>query len=241
MNDDQTSTTPVVHLLNINPRSTDPGRAWCGPLGPGDDYCRASGNATCPMCLELYSMNERTKGLHALARSDQAQARAGELLGAHAWRDATAIEPGHNPRLLSLLCMVAAERYRQDALWGADRHHPCTSPEPEDFAIVRRMTTTDGGVCLALGPYGVPTHQFVRSILRALAADSPERVTWAMIALEEFGEVLQAGSDQDRLDELVQLAAVCLAWAQDLQDHGQAGSHVPPAGPLRKRRKGAPR
>jgi len=99
-----------------------------------------------------------------------------------------------------VLVEVMRERERQEELWG-EQTHPSVS-FPEAAPATREAI------------YGVPSE--------AVAKDRCERAfrdgvgTYADIAVEEMAEVIAAGNEADRRAELVQLAAVCVAWIESI-------------------------
>lgn len=118
-----------------------------------------------------------------------------------------------------VLSEIASERDRQDNLWDPDRQHASVWPVPPALAwiseAVRRVLpveTAAGGP--VLGPFGVPSEGFTRAVLQNVARVSPGDVTWALIALEEFAEVLEAPDEASRRAELIQLGALCVAWVE---------------------------
>lgn len=91
------------------------------------------------------------------------------------------------------LGLVAVERHRQDQKWGA-QDHPSFSHEKLD--LVDREAVL--GVCKALIERG--------------------ETSWDAVLLEEVCEALAERDDAERLErELVQVAAVCVAWVECLR------------------------
>jgi len=43
------------------------------------------------------------------------------------------------------------------------------------------------------------------------------QLTWTDIVLEEMCEVVEATSDENRIEELTQLSALCIAWIQSIK------------------------
>lgn len=89
------------------------------------------------------------------------------------------------------------ERTRQDRRWGQ-----------QEWPSVMDLPAQEDP-CRA---YGIPTESVAKASCDAEMRDGT--CTWAGIALEEFCEVVSAGDDQSRRVELVQLAAVILAWIE---------------------------
>lgn len=96
-----------------------------------------------------------------------------------------------------LLHRVLVEMRRQDVKWGW--------PRPEAFLALDSSKT-----CAQSLP-GLMLHLEFRS--REVLAEQP---SWDAILGEELGEVIRAEVPDDRVEELVQVAAVCLSWAQSI-------------------------
>lgn len=100
--------------------------------------------------------------------------------------------------LVELLEEVRAEADRQDEKWGW--------PRPKDFLI----DFGDGhGIDLR------PIYDKLEAASRVHLEDAPN---WMAILGEEVGEVARENDPDKRVVELVQAAAVCLAWAQAIQE-----------------------
>lgn len=102
--------------------------------------------------------------------------------------------------LQQILIDITEERERQDAKFGPQRH--------QDSAI------QDAG--LAAYWYGIPTEHVAKANTdRRFAFGSG---TWADILVEEVAEVVAAvyKTPADLREELVQVAAVAVAWIEDL-------------------------
>lgn len=114
-----------------------------------------------------------------------------------------------NEKTNDVLQEVLAERERQDAKWG-EQNHPNLSPEvareiPEDTA--RDM--------------GVPSAHTARQRVENLARRG--QLGYADIALEEFAEAIEAAALEDEQalrNELVQTAAVLVAWVEAIDRRG---------------------
>lgn len=102
----------------------------------------------------------------------------------------------------NVLLEVAAERARQDATWGQQDHI---------------------GVD-AFVEYGVPSAASARAACATASAGGT--VSWAHILVEEVAEALEAPSTADLRQELVQIAAVAVAWIEsiDRTRHGGPSS-----------------
>ena len=91
-----------------------------------------------------------------------------------------------------------AERARQDAKWGEQNHPSVTGWSPE----------------LRAHRYKIPTEPDARHMCEESFANGLG--TYAHIALEEFCEAVGAADDVARRGELVQLAAVVVAWIESI-------------------------
>lgn len=104
-------------------------------------------------------------------------------------------------RTETVLTDIGEERERQFTKWGP-QHHP------------------DGT--------GHPSAAFQRDLARAQCDRAAEqgRVTWALILHEEFMEAMAETDPAALRKELVQVAAVATAWAEDIdsrEDHHELG------------------
>lgn len=125
--------------------------------------------------------------------------------------------------LVKVLGEVAAERARQDAKWGEQNHPDGTGPDwrlagcpaPTLLDMVRReldRTLTDQ---VDVSPDG----------MTITPATGP---TWLLIALEEVFEALVEVDKTALRAELVQAAAVLVAWVQKLdRERGRADGSDP--------------
>lgn len=92
------------------------------------------------------------------------------------------------------------ERRRQDAKWG-EQNHPSLPPLEVPFS--------GNAVCKVLF---LPT---VKGAKMNVAIDvEAGTLSWAVIATEELCEAVSCADDATRRGELVQLAAVVVAWIQ---------------------------
>jgi hypothetical protein len=99
---------------------------------------------------------------------------------------------------------VVAERARQDAKWG-EQNHPDLSPYAQKPWVHGPATYF----------YGLPPVEQAKQLTDADAAGGS--CSWARIALEELTEAIDAADqgDEDAVrTEVIQLAAVCVQWAQ---------------------------
>lgn len=93
---------------------------------------------------------------------------------------------------------IMQERDRQDQKWGRQNH---PSVHRKDCSLLYDLTQADAKDRCA----------------RMVAADA---LTWEDIAVEELLEALEASSEAERREELVQLAAVCVAWIECIDRRG---------------------
>lgn len=96
--------------------------------------------------------------------------------------------------VLTVLGDVADERYRQDKKWGVQSH-------PDGTGV---------GMLAELGAE-------LEAAARHALSESP---TYAAILAEEVGEALQEGDPAKLREELVQVAAVAVAWVQLIDRRG---------------------
>ena len=98
-----------------------------------------------------------------------------------------------------ILSDINSERERQDIKWGIQTHPSVMYPDPENnFSL-----------------YGILSEEKSRNLNEE--AFSEGRGTWSHIALEEFAESIGCTNEKDREGELIQLAAVIVAWIEDLR------------------------
>jgi len=101
---------------------------------------------------------------------------------------------------------VQLERDRQDKKWG-QQNHPCL-----DQVLLNR----EGG-CTQLRMaqnYSIPSE-----VMGKQTCDRRFDVgtgTWADIAIEEMCEIVGEFDPVKRREEIIQLAAVCVAWAEKI-------------------------
>lgn len=112
---------------------------------------------------------------------------------------------------LIVLNQVLAERHRQYARWG-DQAHP-----PADPVLLHR----EGGChpWLLAQEHEIPTE--ARAKFLCQTAVDRGKVSWMHILVEELAEVLGATIPTAVRTELIQLAACCVAYVEDL-DHRAA-------------------
>ncbi len=101
------------------------------------------------------------------------------------------------PKLDAYAQEVVAERVRQNKKWGPQTHIDTTDLTPS--YVIPEETT---------------------KILCELER-SCDKLSWSSIAAEELSEAVWAKDAQSRREELIQLAAVCLAWVEDIDQRNQ--------------------
>lgn len=109
----------------------------------------------------------------------------------------------------SVLEEIAKERQRQDDKWG-EQNHPSV-----DHKLKAR------GPERLCEEYEIPSES--RAKFMCDLADERKELTWAHIAVEELSEVVAAPDEQKRREELVQLAAVVVAWIERIDRGGSEG------------------
>ncbi len=106
----------------------------------------------------------------------------------------------------NILQEIRDERLRQDTKWGI-QNRPCL-----DQALLNREGgCTSERMC---EEYEVPTED--RAKFLCTKAFLNKTGTYAHIAVEEMSEVISAFDINERRVELVQLAAVCVAWLEKI-------------------------
>lgn len=95
-----------------------------------------------------------------------------------------------------VLAEVCAERARNHARWGVQDY-----PSSDSLG--------GPGAC---NLYGIPSERAAKATVERCTKEG--RLTWTDVLLEEFAEVVEATNDVDRRAELVQVAAVALAWIE---------------------------
>ena len=95
-----------------------------------------------------------------------------------------------------VIAEVCAERARNRARWG-EQNYPSSA------------SLGGPGACLL---YGIPTERAAKETVARATKDGC--LTWADVLLEEFAEAVAATDDVARRGELVQVAAVALAWIE---------------------------
>jgi hypothetical protein len=101
--------------------------------------------------------------------------------------------------LATVLQDIANERQRQDEKWGPNQQHTDIRPGWSNFN------------------YGLPTARIAKITTDQRAEDGKD--TWTDILVEELCEAIEEAAKGDQValrTELVQVAAVCAKWIEDL-------------------------
>lgn len=142
-----------------------------------------------------------------LAALEIAKPQCDERLALSLLREATAL-PREDPEAITrgVLAEIQAERERQDARWGV-QDHPSVASE----LIEREGGVKPGRLCKE---YGVPSPHMARAACEGEA--SAGEATFAGILVEEVAEAIGAAAESEARvrEELVQVAAVAVAWIE---------------------------
>lgn len=114
-----------------------------------------------------------------------------------------------------VLAEVLLERVRQDAKFGSDRDHPSIDPR---FAYMPELVAC---------AHGFPVEAVAKQACEAAFREG--RGTWTHIAIEEISEAICADDDTARRAELVQVAAVAVAWIEAIDRRAGMEACAPPA------------
>lgn len=101
---------------------------------------------------------------------------------------------------------VQAERERQDNKWG-EQNHPCL----DQVLLNRKGSCTPMRMC---EEYEIPSEG--RAKRKCQDAFDKGTGTFAHIAIEEMSEIVSAFNIHKRREEIIQLAAVCVAWVEKI-------------------------
>lgn len=113
-----------------------------------------------------------------------------------------------SPSLMDVLACVMQERQRQDEKWGEQNH-------PDFFQVVNLQTgDREGPMPLPqrFNYYGIPTEEDAKYDCEA--AFSRGKGNWGHILVEEISESFGTTSEEKLEEELIQSAAVIVAWVQ---------------------------
>lgn len=117
-----------------------------------------------------------------------------------------------NEKTNDVLQEVLAERERQDAKWGEQNHPDGTHPGHVQLLINGMQAQREATNGLAtLGEYA-------RNLTNALAAVG--KLTYSEILWEEVCEAMEEGDPKCLREELVQVAAVAVAWVESIDRRG---------------------
>lgn len=112
-----------------------------------------------------------------------------------------------NPYTNDILLDIVSERHRQDEKWGEQNH-----PSVDTVLLDRPGGCSAERMC---EHFEVPNE--TRAKFLCDTADKNGQLTWSHIAVEELSEAISAPDDEQRLDELHQLAAVVVAWIENIK------------------------
>jgi hypothetical protein len=120
-----------------------------------------------------------------------------------------------NPETKVILDKIAAERARQDRLWGVAQRHAdgCTSGEVREFC---KLVAFAAQVSEVTGHPAACLEDAMRLWISLGKADGREP-RWLPIFAEELAEAINAVDDEHREEELVQAAAVLTRWAETVR------------------------
>lgn len=121
------------------------------------------------------------------------------------------------PETADMLAFVGMERVRQNQKWGVQRH-PDVDPLLVNLADMPLARAT-----AMARMYGVPTATEAKEMCEE--AFKVGAGTYAHILNEEHSEAIEAatiGTDEELLTELIQVAAVAVAWAEQVAERIQA-------------------
>ena len=104
----------------------------------------------------------------------------------------------------SILHEVRLERQSQDLKWGTQTH-------PSVDLILQEQGRTGQRMC---EEYELPSEDRAKQMCDIHSERGD--LTWAHIAVEEMSEVVAAKDDSQRREELVQLAAIVVAWIESI-------------------------
>lgn len=114
----------------------------------------------------------------------------------------TAATPIHADKTALVLNEVAQERARQDEKWGEQNHPNLWEKTPELAEQARTYA------------------QRVAANFKAQNDNPDEPLDWAGILTEEFYEAIGEAEDDRLRKELVQVAAVAVAWIECIDRRG---------------------
>lgn len=124
---------------------------------------------------------------------------------------------------MGALVQVLKERQAQVRRFGEQRR--------DDIRPIGTVKSSRDPGAYACRSYFIPTPQEARERCREVEQERRRGADWSSILLEEFCEVVEAAyiGDPDRLEEeLIQTAAVCIAWVEDIRSRPKDGPVVVP-------------
>ena len=95
---------------------------------------------------------------------------------------------------------IKNERDRQDTKWG-----------PQDHPSIKNGMISD----FLSSYYGIPTEDEAK--LACDIAFKDGHGTWSHILIEELSEAIHAKTEEKRKEELIQVAAVAIAWIESIE------------------------
>lgn len=110
-------------------------------------------------------------------------------------------------RPVHVLDEIAAERARQDAKWGEQNH-------PDTFPRVPSATRNERDRYAAKADWWKEENTRRASVLSERGAPSDSNSAWDGILLEEVYEALAEANPAKLRAELIQVAAVAVAWIE---------------------------
>jgi hypothetical protein len=108
--------------------------------------------------------------------------------------------------LCKVLIEVQEERTKQDLKWG-EQNHPCLNQE----LLTRVEGCKPPRMC---AHYEIPREERAKYLCER--AFEKGYGTYAHIAIEELSEAISQYDPVKRREELIQLAAVCVAWIEKI-------------------------
>jgi hypothetical protein len=117
-----------------------------------------------------------------------------------------------SPSLMDVLACVMQERLRQDAKWG-EQNHPNFAPHILNLTEDGTVTgITEMPLPQRFNYYGIPTKEDAKRDCEETFASG--KGNWGHILIEEISESFGTMSEEKLEEELVQSAAVIVAWVQ---------------------------
>jgi hypothetical protein len=111
--------------------------------------------------------------------------------------------------LRGVLRAVANERAAQDAKWGEQNHPDGTGPD-----VIWLVDRTEQGAIYVANMDAAQAARFFREACQETFARG--QGTWLHVLLEEVAEAFECDDPVRLRAELIQIAAVCVSWAQSI-------------------------